>query len=399
MKLHVRLLFVCAVCCFAAVTQAQQTSEAASLALGSTAVARPHRGQPRNEFDFAGNNPPWETPASLACIYRLAHPLVPGCPVLETSAVPTGGKGLIVIVSAFDNPPAMADLNVFSQRFGLPRCDKTHECFRKVFATGVRPAFDPLWAQGASVVTEYAHAFAPHAQILLVEAASPSLGDMWYAVKQANQVLVNNGGGQMILPFSILEERTETEFDRLFTAPGVVYISGNEGSLGFWDYPAMSPNVIALGGSGLLRDNNGQYIGEVATAYWAGGQSKFESRPSYQDGIQDKVGTQRGIPDVAFVSDPLKGAILYYTSVPLNGFVGWIYEGNVGVAEAGFAGIINRAHTHAASTQDELNMLYGNLGNDEIFHDIVKGKAFDIPATPGWDVLTGIGTPIGLEGK
>lgn len=366
----------------------------------ATLTARPHRGSPRFEVKTApGSLPPYETPASLACIYQLTDPLVPGCPVLGTTALPTGGSGMIVIISAFDNPPALSDLNVFSRRFGLPTCNPSNRCFSKVYAAGVKPPEDDLWAQSASVVTEYAHAFAPQAQIVLVEAASSAINDVWIAVAKANTILANHGGGQMILPFSILEDPTETQIDPLFTTPGIVYISGNEGSLGFWDYPGTSPNVVCLGGSGLVRDAQGNFVSEQSTTFWAGGQSLYESRPSYQDGISDLVGAQRGIPDVAFASDPITGAILYYTSVSFDGFVGWIYEGNVGVAEAGWAGIINRAGSHANSSDAELSMLYGSLGDGSVFRDITQGQAFGIHAKPGWDFLTGIGSGIGLKGK
>jgi hypothetical protein len=361
-------------------------------------AARPHRGLPQAESAVPRSFPPYETPASLACVYELAQHLVPGCPVLGTTAVPTGGSGMIAIVNAFDNPPALADLNKFSRRFGLPVCSSTNPCFSKVYATGVQPPEDGLWAQSAAVVTEYAHAFAPGAQIVLVEAASSSINDMWFAVNKANMILASHGGGQMILPFSILEEADETSFDQLFMTPGVVYISGNEGSLGIFDYPATSPNVIALGGTGFVRDGSGNFIGEEATTFWAGGKSLYESRPSYQDGI-DKIGSRRGIPDAAFAGDPIHGAILYYTSVSFDGFVGWIFEGNVGVAEAGWAGMINRANSHAASTQEELSMFYGSIGDSTEFRDIIKGQAFEVFAAPGWDFLTGVGTGIGLKGK
>jgi len=387
--MKVRFLLTLAFCSVAWAAQAQMSASVA---------AHPHRGLPHLEAAVSRTSPPYETPASLACVYQLAEPLVPGCPVLGTSAVPTGGSGVIAIVNAFDNPPALADLNVFSQRFGLPLCSSTNPCFSKVYATGVKPPEDGLWAQSAAVVTEYAHAFAPQAQIVLVEAASPSISDMWFAVHKANTILARHGGGQMILPFSILEESDEIEFDQLFTTPGVVYISGNEGSLGIFDYPATSPNVIALGGTGFVRDANGNFVREQATTFWAGGRSVFESRPSYQDGV-DKIGTQRGIPDAAFAGDPITGAILYYTSVSEDGFVGWIFEGNVGVGEAGWAGMINRAGSHAGSTQEELSMLYGSIGDASVFSDITKGQAFEVFAGPGWDFVTGAGTGIGLKGK
>jgi kumamolisin len=388
-KPHIRLFLVFAVCSVACAAQVQ---------VRTGVVAHPHRGLPQVAAATTRSFPPYETPASLACVYLLVPDVVPGCPVLGTSEVPTGGSGMIAIVNAFDNPPALADLNVFSQRFGLPQCSPSNRCFSKVYATGVQPPEDGLWAQSASVVTEYAHAFAPQAQIVLVEAASSSIDDMWFAVDKANAMLASHGGGQMILPFSILEESDETRFDHHFTTPGVIYISGNEGSLGIFDYPATSPNVIALGGTGFVRDPNGNFMSEQATTFWAGGKSLYESRPSYQDGIE-KVGSQRGIPDVAFAGDPIHGAILYYTSVSSNGFVGWIFEGNVGVAEAGWAGMINQAQTHAASTQEELSMFYGSIGDSTEFRDITKGQAFLVFAAPGWDFLTGVGAGVGLKGK
>ena len=392
----ITLLFTVFVFCpFAVLVHAQHLQNPAIPGL-----ARPHRGSPRVA---AAVSPaallPYETPASLACIYQLTSPLVPGCPVLGTTALSTGGSGMIVIVNAFDNPPAQADLNIFSAHFGLPTCDPNNKCFSKVYATGVKPPVDELWAQNAAVVTEYAHGFAPQAQIVLVEAASSAVTDMWIAVRKANNILKNHGGGQMILPFSTLEDPTQTQVDPLFTTPGVVYISGNEGSLDFFDYPGTSPNVVCLGGSSVIRDSQGNFVREESNTFWAGGQSLFESRPSYQDGIADIIGNQRGIPDLAFASDPIKGAILYYTSVNFDGFVGWIFEGNVGVAEAAWAGIINRAGTHASSSAEELSMLYGSLGDTSVFNDITKGQAFGIFAKPGWDFLTGIGTPVGLQGK
>jgi kumamolisin len=365
-------------------------------------VAHPHRGLVHIAAAIAPGTtlPPYETPASLACIYRLAQPTVPGCPVLGTTAVPTGGSGVIAIVSAFDNPPALADLNVFSQNFGLPQCNASNACFQTVYATGVRPPEDALWAQGDSIVAEYTHAFAPSAQIVLVEAASSSVGDVYFAVGKANRILANHGGGQMILPFSILETPNETTTDALFTTPGVVYISGNQGSLGLFDYPGSSPNVICLGGTGLVRNTTtGDFEGELASSFWTGGQSVYESRPSYQDAVEDKVGTQRGIPDLAFASDPLTGAALYYSSVNLDGIVGWIYEGTVAIGESAWAGIINRAGSHATNTQAELTLLYSDLGDTTTLRDITKGKGIGKSARPGWDFMTGVGVPVALKGK
>ncbi|HEV3510856.1 MAG TPA: hypothetical protein VGS05_04070 [Candidatus Sulfotelmatobacter sp.] len=54
-----------------------------------------------------------ETPGSIACIYGLVSS-TPGCPVATATTLPTGGSGTIVLVDAYDDPSAGADLKTFS---------------------------------------------------------------------------------------------------------------------------------------------------------------------------------------------------------------------------------------------------------------------------------------------
>src|SRR2546421_5011939 len=56
----------------------------------------------------------FETPASIACIYRLVPHSRPGCDPNETTQNPTGGSGAIAVVGAFDTPNAALDLAAFS---------------------------------------------------------------------------------------------------------------------------------------------------------------------------------------------------------------------------------------------------------------------------------------------
>lgn len=146
---------------------------------------------------------PFETPASIACVYHLIPTTDTGCAVGTTHALPTGGSGLIVIVNAYDDPAARDDLNVFSQLFGLPPCNGSNPCFETVYATGSQPPIDPLWAVNGADAVQYAHAFAPQAKILLVEAASASVADLNFAVNFANHCIATHSPAQtaeMILP-------------------------------------------------------------------------------------------------------------------------------------------------------------------------------------------------------
>jgi hypothetical protein len=304
-------------------------------------------------------------------------------------------------VNAFDDPVVQKDLNVFSHRFGIPLCNASNPCLSVVFATGTRPPVDALWASNAASIAEYLHAFAPKAKIVLVEAASSSLSDLNTAVDKANEIISTSpsGKGEVILPFGTPEFATETISDAMFTTPGVVYIGGNEGAPDFLEYPAVSPNVIAVGGTGLLRDAQGNSQGEISTTFWAGDTSMFEARPSYQDGIQSIVGNHRGVPDLAFATDPIISPELYYFSIPLDGFVGWQFTGHVGFGEAFWAAVINQAGGFADSTAAELTTMYKTLGTGTAFVDVKAGSALGVKAKPGWDFVTGLGVDIGFVGK
>jgi len=121
-----------------------------------------------------------ETPASIRSAYKL----------------PSGaGAGVIAIVDAYDDPTAENDLNVFSSKFGLPACTSANGCFQKVFASGHRPSVDCGWAQEISLDIEWAHAVAPGAKIVLVEAASNGSGDLATAVDVAGNIVAAGGRG------------------------------------------------------------------------------------------------------------------------------------------------------------------------------------------------------------
>src|SRR5439155_21811405 len=110
------------------------------------------------------------------------------------------GTGMtIAIVDAFDNPNVASDLHTFDVQFGLP--DPT---FTKVNQTGgtAYPAVDYGWASEIALDVEWAHALAPKANILLVEAGDNSSTNLYaavtYAARQSSVVAVSLswGGGE-----------------------------------------------------------------------------------------------------------------------------------------------------------------------------------------------------------
>src|ERR1022692_3765105 len=103
--------------------------------------------------------PAGENPATIACIYNLVSTINPGCPINGTTAVPSGGSGVIVIVDAYHLPTAKSNLATFSAQFGLPPAK-----FHQIYATGTTPSSGCTGTGGAgnwgleeSLDIEYAH--------------------------------------------------------------------------------------------------------------------------------------------------------------------------------------------------------------------------------------------------
>jgi kumamolisin len=199
----------------------------------------------------------FETPASLACVYRLVKNPKPGCNPDHTTQTATGGSGAIALVDAYDDPNAVSDLALFSLIFGLPPADLT-----VVYASGSQPALDPTggWELEESLDIEYAHAMAPGAKLFLVEAASNSGDDLITAISLASTLVAAHSGGEVSMSFTSGEFSQETQLDGLFTTPGVVYLAATGDNPGA-EWPATSPNVVAAGGTTISRNSStGQFL-------------------------------------------------------------------------------------------------------------------------------------------
>ena len=366
------------------------------------------------------SSPSGETPESLACVYKLVSNPVAGCPVKYTAPFnnPNGGLGTIAIVDAFDYPTAENDLNVFSQKFGLPACTTAGGCFKKVYAKGVKPKANCGWAQEAALDIEWAHAMAPNATIVLVEAASNSYSDLFSAVDVAyNEVICGNttcpaggsGVGEVSMSWGGSESSSEASYDSHFAntstklaKPGVVFFAASGDSGGKVIYPSASPYVVSAGGTTVNRAS-GSFQSETAWSGSGGGPSKYEERPSYQDAIVTIVGSHRGTPDFSFDANPSTG-VSVYDSTSCQGLSGWLTFGGTSVSSPSLAGIVNLAEGGKSQSADtELSTIYSNLGPDGLpnsnLRDITSGTAGSFTAKAGWDFVTGVGSNQGTGGK
>lgn len=371
----------------------------------------------------------YETPSSLACVYSLVTPIVPGCNPNLTTANPDGGGETIAIVDAFDDPQAAADLAYFSDQFGIPfHIPK----FNVVYASGTQPPVDTSggWELEESLDIEYAHAMAPKAKLYLVEAKSNYYTDLFQAVAVATNLVIcgqtelnastgavgqcpagSTGYGEVSMSWGGQEFSGESAYDAYFTTPHVVYFASAGDSAGVI-YPSASPNVISAGGTSTARSLvTGNLIAEIAWSDAGGGASDYELRPPYQNGIAGIAGPSRATPDISSDANPNTG-VWIYDSFPLEGESNpsnWWIVGGTSVSSPTLAGIINAAEAKsgkwAASTTAELAGVYSLLPTPKYeadFNDITYGACNYYSgsfADRGYDLCTGVGSPKGLAGK
>jgi hypothetical protein len=300
---------------------------------------------------------------------------------LACSGGATCGAGqTIAIVDAYDAPSIASDLAAFNSQFGLP----CNNCFQRLMPQGP-PKADAGWALEASLDVEWAHAMAPGATILLVEATSASISSLLSAVDYA----VAQGASVVSMSWGTTEFLGETSFDSHFTAPGVTFVASSGDSGQGVNYPAASPYVTSVGGTRLPLDASGNLTGpETAWSGSGGGVSAYERAPGYQSSIG---ASGRTVPDVSYAADPTTGVAVYDTT-PYNGQAGWFVVGGTSAGApqwAALAAIVNGQRTSRLGAAN--SSLYGVPSTN--FRDITS----PLPAKPGYDTATGLGSPLAAE--
>lgn len=383
-----------------------------------------------------------ETPQSIACVYGLTTN-IPGCPIAATTQNLrlSGGSGVIAVTEGYDDPYALQELNAFSAQYHLPQMAQCSDltqptsqaCFATVYADGTAP--DPAYGKGPAgdpneliqehaLDIEMAHAMAPNASIVMVEAASYNQFDIpsksiFSAVQCAGQIVQAMGGGQVSNSWSTAKTTTgvheypgETSNDAYFTTPSVVYFGSSGDTLAPANYPAASPNIVAVGGTEFKRDQNGNFTNEVG---WSGisgitgtpngssgGPSVYEPRPAIQNFVMKIVGNHRGSPDISVIGKHISTYYLacdnYPSSPDCNAI--WIAGDGTSYSSPIMAGIVNAAGSHAQSTQAELTLIYQGAQKNyhTNWHDVIEGNN-GYPVLAGYDFMTGLGSPKGYLGK
>jgi subtilase family serine protease len=175
------------------------------------------------------------------------------------------------------------------------------------------------------------------------------------------------------------------------------------------------PLVLAAGGTSLQADRaTGAYMSETAwntppgptaggfSESSGGGFSQLFSRPAYQDDVSD-IGAARGVPDVAADADPNTGLALALTDGGQNYIV--IGAGGTSAAAPLWAAVITLADQYAGRHLGLVNPTLYRIGRSpadlSAFHDVTTGtntvesteRSDTAPVQPGPQPTVPVATP------
>jgi kumamolisin len=384
------------------------------------------------QFYAAPRNP--VVPSPLAAVLRAGR--ISSYTNLRPSILPVDGLRPADLLKAYDVSPLRArgfngrgetivfieidgyrqsDLDAFTQHFGLSAA-------RPTIADGGRLSN----VEGeADLDLEVAHEIAPAARLVVYDCGTCS--DSALAQIESEAVRANPRG---IISISLggceaaegsTDVRAESSVFAQADALGETVLVASGDSGGFtclqqdWgatpspqyigvSSPASSPNVTAVGGTSLsLHADSSWYREEAwqnapATGGSGGGVSAYFARPSWQRGpgviSSSNPSNRREVPDISADADPLTSA-----QVVINGQL--TQAGGTSQAAPIWAGMmalidqyLRQAGRPAAGfLNPALYRLATSRPAHPPLHDITVGDNLVYPATPGYDLATGLGTP------
>jgi subtilase family serine protease len=312
-----------------------------------------------------------------------------------------------------------------------------------------------LWALEVALDVEWAHAMAPMANILLVTTpTAETLGVQGFPdfMKAERQVVEQHLASVISQSFGSAEEAFHSPQSLLNLRDAfqvaqanhvtVLASSGDDGSAGFMKEPVENPALIptpavqwpaadllvtSVGGTYECTDaTTGTTVDSVSPPVncrsfpgqreigWidsGGGFSRLFPAPAFQAGLPagSTAGTgMRGVPDVALQASARTGVLIYSTNPVIRtnvGDLGWLVIGGTSAGSPQWAGIV--AVANEVNGHRPLGFLSPALyavARDPAryaadFFDVTTGnnQAFasvpGFPAGPGWDPVTGLGTP------
>lgn len=371
---------------------------------------RGSRARPRDPSSNYGY-----TPADFQRLYNLK-------PLIDSGV---SGSGVSIGIISYQI--ISGDITNFDQEYSLPAAPLQQVSVKDPKNT---TNYSPDWeaVAEAELDTEIAHAMAPGARIVLYNDSNEFLDSIYYSLanmvsENRVQVITSSLGGPdrdwAAYPKTDLVTAThDVLLEAAAQGQTVFSASGDSGAYGastdgkrfqttlMADYPCSDPYVTCVGGTTLKDTSSGAYDSE---SVWSndlgasgGGITSLFARPAWQtgpgtDNAYAAAAPGRMVPDVSADGDPDAGYAVYVVNPH---FVGQNDEyGGTSASAPLWAGV-------SALLDEKLNTRIGffnptlyALGAQATtfatppFHDITSGNNLFYPATAGYDLATGWGTP------
>jgi hypothetical protein len=319
------------------------------------------------------------------------------------------GAGQTIAIYAFGYPEK-SDLTAFWSQEGVS--DSLSQVTYVDVAGGpaAAPSLDVL--EEVTLDAEWASGLAPGANIRVYGASENDPADNDEILQQVYADLpsfptmhilsISIGGNESDVPRDYLIIEAQYMANLASAGVSVFAASGDNGATpetGDTEvgYPSCDPDVTGVGGTRLVLSqfNGGNGNNEVG---WSdqegssgGGLSKVFSRPVWQSGDGVPGGIMRCVPDVASSADPEFGAQIYFQGG------GGVIGGTSWAAPtwAGFCALLNqKAGTPLGFMNPKLySQIVNTTFNAASFNDITSGSNGAYSCGPGYDLVTGIGTP------
>ena len=298
-------------------------------------------------------------------------------------------------------------LESFDRMFGLPAA-------RIVVVTSLAGSASPWQATGEEVSdTEIVHAVAPAATVRVVlfpsswsqsaaNATADMLAGLRLAVSHTDVASVSWSLGEHYFTKAQVAEMHSILLGAEAHHVTVIASSGDGGwssddrfgpAVKEVSLPASDPLVLGVGGTTLTANpKTGAYIGETAWPDSGGGFSHLYARPAYQDGVPG-ISKTRGVPDVAGDAAEAGGMARVVTA---GGVASLTSPAGTSDSAPLWGGIVALADQYAHHDLGFVNPAVYHIGRSssyhKAFHDVTTGTN-GYPAAPGWDPVTGWGTP------
>lgn len=353
-------------------------------------------GSSQSQYPDVGGTPMDYLPADIHAAYNVN-------PVYQDGYLAQNQTIAIMTLANF-NP---ADTQYFWRHTGLPAIPSLHVI--DVNWPGNQP--NTSGYQESVLDSSESGAMAPGATVNEYVGYTPSFADM---LETFQAIVSNNTASVISSSWGAAEDQTPTDYmtalnDVFMQAAAqgqtILQASGDSGAYADTSsssptvlFPASSPYVTATGGTSLYLTNDTR-TAETAWNYnplfgWGsgGGYSSVYQEPAWQlNAAITDAPRMRGVPDVALNADPTTGYQIYYGGAWNNGYGGTSFAAP---QWAGFSALMDQALGRRMGNQNTLTYsLALTSAYPNAFYDITQGNNGAYSAGPGWDPVTGWGTP------